>query len=94
MIFFIASLLLTFLLTAFVSGNNLSAAVGTLIGSRIVSRHAGIIIGSSGFLLGLLLEGRFLKGAAISLAHALDDLLDDCEDISDLVFTIMLSVAN
>ncbi len=29
-----------------------------------------------------------------TLAHALDDLLDDCEDISDLVFTIMLSVAN
>jgi len=29
-----------------------------------------------------------------TLAHALDDLLDDCEDISDLVFTIMLSVTS
>ena len=29
-----------------------------------------------------------------TLSHALDDLLDDCEDISDLVFTIMLSVTN
>lgn len=67
MIFFITSLILTFLLTTFVSGNNLSAAVGTLIGSRIVSRYIGVIIGSSGFFLGLLLEGRFLKGASISL---------------------------
>ncbi|MEM0139426.1 MAG: DUF47 family protein [Ferroplasma sp.] len=29
-----------------------------------------------------------------TLAHKLDDLLDDCEDISDLVFTIMLSVTS
>ncbi len=28
-----------------------------------------------------------------TLTHKLDDLLDDCEDISDLVYTIMLSVA-
>ncbi len=51
----------------FVSGNNLSAAVGTLVGSRIVSRIAGVFIGSMGFFLGLVIEGRFLKGAAISL---------------------------
>ncbi|WP_337860537.1 DUF47 family protein [Ferroplasma sp.] len=29
-----------------------------------------------------------------TLAHKLDDLLDDCEDISDLVFTIMLAVTS
>ncbi len=29
-----------------------------------------------------------------TLAHKLDDMLDDCEDISDLVFTIMLSVTS
>ncbi len=51
----------------FVSGNNLSAAVGTLVGSRIVPRTVGVLIGSTGFFLGLVLEGRFLKGAAISL---------------------------
>ncbi|ARD85361.1 DUF47 family protein [Ferroplasma acidiphilum] len=29
-----------------------------------------------------------------TLAHKLDDLLDDCEDISDLIFTIMLAVTS
>lgn len=67
MIFFILSLILTFLLTLLVSGNNLSAAVGTLIGSRIVGRYTGILIGSTGFFAGLVLEGRFLHGASLSL---------------------------
>ncbi len=67
MILFIFSLVLTFLLTLLVSGNNLSAAVGTLIGSRIVGRYAGVLIGSTGFFLGLILEGQFLHGAALSL---------------------------
>jgi len=67
LILFIFSLVLTFLLTLLVSGNNLSAAVGTLIGSRIVGRYAGVLIGSTGFFLGLILEGRFLHGAALSL---------------------------
>ncbi len=67
MIFFIFSLILTFLLTLLVSGNNLSAAVGTLIGSRIVERYIGILIGSTGFFMGLIIEGRFLRGASLSL---------------------------
>jgi PiT family inorganic phosphate transporter len=67
LIFFILSLILTFLLTLLVSGNNLSAAVGTLIGSRIVGRYTGILIGSTGFFAGLVLEGRFLHGASLSL---------------------------
>ena len=67
MIFFVFSLVLTFLLTLLVSGNNLSAAVGTLIGSRIVERYAGVLIGSTGFFMGLIIEGRFLHGAALSL---------------------------
>ncbi len=67
MILFIFSLVLTFLLTLLVSGNNLSAAVGTLVGSRIVGRYGGVIIGAGGFFLGLVLEGRFLHGAALSL---------------------------
>jgi len=67
LILFIFSLVLTFLLTLLVSGNNLSAAVGTLIGSRIVGRYAGVLIGSTGFFLGLILEGQFLHGAALSL---------------------------
>ncbi|SMD31017.1 inorganic phosphate transporter [Picrophilus oshimae] len=64
MIFLIISLILTFLLTAFVSGNNMSAAVGTLIGSRIIGKNAGLSIGAAGFISGLLLEGDLLKDAS------------------------------
>lgn len=55
------------LLTAFVSGNNLSAAVGMLIGGRIVSRESGLAIGIIGFLAGLYLQGSELQTASSAL---------------------------
>jgi PiT family inorganic phosphate transporter len=61
MIYFITILVLSGMLSGFVSGNNLSAAVGNIIGSRIVSREMGLIIGIAGFSLGLLIEGHLLK---------------------------------
>ena len=51
------SLVLAGLLGAVVSGNNLSACCGTIIGSRMVSKRSGIMIALSGYLLGLLVEG-------------------------------------
>jgi inorganic phosphate transporter, PiT family len=51
------SLVLAGLLGAVVSGNNVSACCGTIIGSRMVSRRSGVIIAAAGYLLGLLLEG-------------------------------------
>src|SRR5207245_8051962 len=45
------------LLGAVVSGNNLSACCGTIIGSRMVNRRSGILIAVAGYLLGLLIEG-------------------------------------
>lgn len=68
-------ILLSVLLTALVSGNNLSAAVGTLIGSRILARSGGIIIGISGFALGLLIQGNSLHGTAESLLPRSDPLI-------------------
>ncbi|MHB8360533.1 MAG: inorganic phosphate transporter [Thermoplasmataceae archaeon] len=61
MIFFIAILVLSGLLSAFVSGNNLSVVVGNIIGSRIVSRQMGLVIGISGFISGLFIEGHLLR---------------------------------
>ncbi len=61
------SLLLAFVLTALVTGNNLSAAVGTLVGSRIVTRLFGVVIGIGGFAIGLIAEGSLMKGAADSI---------------------------
>lgn len=55
------------LLTAFVAGNNLSAAVGMIIGGRIVSRSTGVIIGIAGFIVGLYLQGTQLQTASDAL---------------------------
>jgi PiT family inorganic phosphate transporter len=61
MIYFISILVLSALLAAFVSGNHMSAAVGNIIGARIVSREMGLVLGIVGFTLGLLIEGHLLK---------------------------------
>jgi PiT family inorganic phosphate transporter len=52
--FFLA---LTFLAVALVSGNNLSACVGPAIGSKTLSKRAGILLGALGFSLGLVVQG-------------------------------------
>ncbi len=53
--------LLAFALIAIVSGNNLPACSGTIIGSRMVKRRAGILITILGYSTGLLLQGSMLK---------------------------------
>ncbi len=67
MFFFILVVVAAGLLTAFVAGNNLSAAVGMIIGSRIVNRSTGTIIGMAGFLIGLYLQGSSLSIASSAL---------------------------
>jgi PiT family inorganic phosphate transporter len=64
---YLTTIALAGILTAFVAGNNLSAAVGTIIGSRITSRAMGIAIGILGFTLGLMLEGSALHSASANL---------------------------
>jgi inorganic phosphate transporter, PiT family len=51
------SLVLAGLLGAVVSGNNISACCGTIIGSGMVKRRSGIMIAIAGYLLGLIIEG-------------------------------------
>lgn len=65
--YYLLSIGLEFLLAMFVSGNNLSAAVGTLVGSKIISRAGGILIGAAGFLAGFLIQGRYMSSVAVSL---------------------------
>ena len=64
---YLTTIALASILTAFVAGNNLSAAVGTIIGSRITSKAMGIVIGILGFTLGLMLEGSALHSASANL---------------------------
>ncbi|HYY90875.1 MAG TPA: anion permease [Candidatus Dormibacteraeota bacterium] len=53
----IASLIIAGLLAMVVSGNNLSACAGTIIGSGIVRRRTGVVLAVAGYLAGLVLEG-------------------------------------
>jgi len=57
----ISILILSFILIALVSGNNLPVCSGSIIGSRIVSRRKGVLIAIIGYILGLLLEGGMLR---------------------------------
>ncbi|MBX8631979.1 MAG: inorganic phosphate transporter [Thermoplasmata archaeon] len=52
---------------ALVSGNNLSACVGTVIGAGILRRRTGIILGVAGYISGLILQGHYLADAATKL---------------------------
>ena len=53
----IALLVLVFVAVMLVAGNNLSACVGPAIGSRIVTKRFGILVGAVGFSAGLLVQG-------------------------------------
>ncbi|MCL5782828.1 MAG: inorganic phosphate transporter [Candidatus Thermoplasmatota archaeon] len=75
-------------LTALVSGNNLSAAVGTLIGSRIVSRIGGIIIGILGFTSGLLIQGESLADTATKLIPRSSEIIVFALLIALIIFAL------
>jgi PiT family inorganic phosphate transporter len=48
---------LVFLAVMLVAGNNLSACVGPAVGSRIVTKRFGVLVGAAGFSTGLLVQG-------------------------------------
>jgi PiT family inorganic phosphate transporter len=50
-------LILVFVAVMLVAGNNLSACVGPAVGSRIISRRFGALLGAVGFSVGLLVQG-------------------------------------
>ncbi len=64
-------LIIAFILAAFVAGNNLPACTGSIIASKMVSRKNGILIAILGYLLGLVLEGKFMSSTiSLMLPHA------------------------
>lgn len=78
-------ILLAFTLSLLVSGNNLSAAVGTLVGSRVISRHGGILIGIVGFSSGYLIQGNLM-------IHAASVLLPHSNYMITLLFTVSIAI--
>jgi len=57
MLLSVAVFILTFIAVMLVAGNNLSACVGPAIGSRIISKRFGMLLGAVGFSIGLLVQG-------------------------------------
>lgn len=55
---------LLFVITALVSGNNLSAATGPLVGSRTLSKTGGIVLGIAGYSAGFIVEGTRMVAAS------------------------------
>ncbi len=55
------------ILSALVAGNNLSAAVGALVGSRTFSKTGGAILGVIGYSAGFLTEGSRMASASGNL---------------------------
>ena len=53
----IVILILTFITVMLVAGNNLSACVGPAVGSRVISKRFGMLLGAAGFSLGLVIQG-------------------------------------
>lgn len=63
----IAVLVLTFIAVMLVSGNNLSACVGPAVGSRIITKRFGMLLGATGFSLGLVAQGMGMTKTVNSL---------------------------
>ncbi|MCL4383627.1 MAG: inorganic phosphate transporter [Candidatus Marsarchaeota archaeon] len=68
--FDILILIIGFILVSFVSGNNLPACSGTIIASKMVSKKNGVLLTIAGYVLGLVLEGKFLKQVSTLLPGA------------------------
>jgi inorganic phosphate transporter, PiT family len=57
MLLSVALVVLVFVAVMLVAGNNLSACVAPAIGSRIVTKRFGVLVGAAGFSAGLLVQG-------------------------------------
>jgi inorganic phosphate transporter, PiT family len=53
----VALVSLTFVAVMMVAGNNLSACIGPAVGSRIITKRFGALLGAVGFSAGLLVQG-------------------------------------
>ncbi len=73
-------------LTAFVAGNNVSVSIGTIVGSRVVSRRFGLLIGIVGLCSGLVLEGGFLSDSLSKVMPQTNMLILTVLLISTLMF--------
>jgi inorganic phosphate transporter, PiT family len=85
----VALVALVFLAVMLVSGNNLSACIGPAVGSRIVTKRFGVLIGALGFSTGLLVQGSTMTNSvAALLPSAASDLRTEALLVAIIVFVI------
>ena len=73
-----------FLAVALVSGNNLSACVGTAIGGRVITARTGMALGAAGFVVGVMIQGQSMLRTVNSILPLSDPLV-----ISKALFVIV-----
>ncbi len=80
---------LTFLAVMLVSGNNLSACVGPAVGSRIVNKRFGALLGALGFSAGLVVQGAGMThSVGVLLPNATATLRAEALLVAIIVFVI------
>jgi inorganic phosphate transporter, PiT family len=80
---------LTFLAVMLVSGNNLSACIGPVVGSRIISRKFGTLLGAAGFSAGLIVQGSGMtRSVGVLLPNATPELRVVALLVAILIFVI------
>jgi len=85
----VALVVLVFLAVMLVAGNNLSACVGPAIGSRIVTKRFGILLGTAGFSAGLLVQGSSMtQSIGTLLPNASPELRAEALLVAIIIFVI------
>jgi inorganic phosphate transporter, PiT family len=80
---------LVFLAVMLVAGNNLSACVGPAIGSRIVTKRFGILLGVAGFSSGLFVQGSgMMPSVSALLPNASPELRSEALLVAIIVFIV------
>ena len=84
---------LVFLAVMLVAGNNLSACVGPAIGSRIVTKRFGVLVGAVGFSAGMLVQGSAMNhSVGILLPNATPVLRAEALLVAIIVFVIAYKI--
>ena len=85
----IVLVILVFLSVMLVAGNNLSACVGPAVGSRVMTRRFGALLGACGFSVGLLVQGvNLTRSVNILLPNVSSTLRTEALLVSIIVFLI------
>ncbi len=80
---------LGFVLIALVSGNNVSVCFGSVIASRTMKKHAGILLSILAYALGFLLQGKYLNLTVATLLYSVTTLrIDWALFIAIIIFII------